>query len=227
MSERLPKTESELVEQLRAIDVRAPEELHRKIDALLAERTPARRGPAGIGWRPAGALALAAAVVVAVLAVTLASSGGGDGSRLTMRQALALTLLPATTAAPAENPHNGSQLAVAVGGVAFPYWDRLGWRSTGTRSDRVGGRTVTTVFYANGRGQRIGYAIVAGTPAPAVGGGVVSWRAGTPYRLLVQDGGHVVSWQRDGHLCVVAGHGVSSATLLTLASWQERDTLAS
>lgn len=226
MSERLSKTESEILERLRAIDVRASEELHSRIEALVAERSPARRGPAGIGWRPLGALTLAGAVVVAVLAVALAG-GGTTGSKLTMRQTLALTLLPATTTAPAENPHNGSELSASVGGVAFPYWDDLGWRSTGTRSDHVGGRTVTTVFYVNARGQRVGYAIVAGTPAPAVGGGVVRWRGGTPYRLLMQDGAHVVSWQRDGHLCVVAGHGVSSATLLTLASWQERATLAS
>jgi hypothetical protein len=228
MSERLPKTESELVERLRAIDVRAPEELHRKIEAMVAERAPVRRWPAAIGWQPAAAMALAGAVVVAVLVISLAGgSGGGRSQRLTVRQALALTILPATTAAPTENPHNGTQLETAVGGVAFPYWEHLGWRSTGTRTDRVGGRTVTTVFYVNGRDQRIGYAIVAGTPAPAVGGGVVSWRGGTPYRLLEQDGSHMVIWQRNGHLCVVSGHGVGGAKLLALASWQEHDTLAS
>jgi hypothetical protein len=95
------------------------------------------------------------------------------------------------------------------------------------RSDHVGGRTITTVFYVNRHGQRLGYAIVAGTPAPATAGGVVSWKDGTPYRLSVQDGSNVVSWQRDGQLCVVSGRGVAGATLLTLAGREGRDSTAS
>jgi hypothetical protein len=81
---------------------------------------------------------------------------------------------------------------------------------------------ITTVFYADGRGRRIGYAIVAGSPAPRISGGVVRWRNGTPYRLETQSGAPVVTWLRSGHLCVVSGRGVSSATLLRLASWNER-----
>jgi hypothetical protein len=223
MSEQLPKTESELIERLQAIDVRAPQELHRKIEAMVAEHSPARRRPLGLArWQLSGALALAGAVV-AVLVISLAGSGSGgssSSSRLSMRQALALTLRPATAAAPAENPHHAGQLSAAVGDVAFPYWDELGWHSTGARSDRVDGRVVTTVFYTNARGQRVGYAIVAGTPAPAMGGGVVSWRGGTPYRVLVHGAVHLVSWQRDGQLCVVAGNNVDSATLLSLAGSQ-------
>jgi len=228
MSERLPKTESQLVDYVRSIDVRAPQELHSKIEALVAERTPIpHRRPAVIGRRLAGGFALAA--IVAALVVGLAGGGGGSGgSGPTLREALALTLRPATTTAPAESPHNGTQLAAAVDGVAFPYWgERFGWRSSGARSDRVGGRTVTTVFYTNRQEQRIGYAIVAGTPPPPVSGGVVSWRHGTPFRLLSADGSQVVTWQRDGHLCVVAGRDVSGHALLALASWQEHDTLAS
>jgi hypothetical protein len=52
-------------------------------------------------------------------------------------------------------------------------------------------------------------------------GGVVSMRDGTPYRLLTVNGRAVVSWLRQGHLCVVSGHGVDGATLLRLASWDE------
>jgi hypothetical protein len=48
-----------------------------------------------------------------------------------------------------------------------------------------------------------------------------------PYRLLTENGASVVTWQRDGHLCVLSGHSVSSATLLRLASWSERDASAS
>jgi hypothetical protein len=223
MSERPTPHEAELLEFVCAVDVRAPEELHRRIEALVAERTPARsRRQTAIRWGLSGAVALGA--LVAVLVVSLS---GGGGSSLTLRTAVALTLRPATMAAPAEDRHNGTMLAATVDGVAFPYWEEsFGWRSTGARVDRVDGRTVRTVFYADGHGHWIGYAIVAGTPAPQVSGGVVKQRAGTPYRIFTQDGARVVTWLRNGHLCVVAGHGVSAATLLALASWHGHGALA-
>jgi hypothetical protein len=217
MTEKPPQTESEIVELVRSIDVRAPEQLHRRIEAMVAEQAPARRRvapPFRLGL--AGALAAAAVVVALVLAL----SGGGSGSTLTLHTAVALTQRATTMPAPAQSSRNGAQLAADVEGVAFPYWDdRFGWRSTGERTDRVDGRAVTTVFYAGSHGQWIGYAIVAGTPAPHVGGGVVSMLGGTPYRLTVEDGANVVTWQRKGRLCVVTGRGVSGATLLSLASW--------
>ena len=52
-------------------------------------------------------------------------------------------------------------------------------------------------------------------------------RDGTPYRLLTVNGTHVVTWLRDGHLCVVSGRGVNGATLLRLASWDDRRSVAS
>ena len=234
MSERPPQTESELVEFLRSIDERAPDALHHRIEALVDKRSPrgrsrppgarASRGLPALGWRLGGALAV---LVVATVALVLGLSGGGSAT-LNVRQASALALSPATMAAPAENPRRPTQLAVAVDGVAFPYWnDRFGWQATGARLDHIAGRAVTTVFYANGGGQRIGYAIVAGTPVPPVGGGVIARRGGVSYRLLTENGASVVTWLRDGHLCVVSGHGVSSATLLRLASWSDRDATAS
>jgi hypothetical protein len=222
MSQRDPQIDSELSERLRAIDVRAPQELHERIGALVAERTAARRRPAG--WR----LQLSGAVAVgAIVAGLLISLLGGGGSKLTMRETVALTQRPATASAPSENARNGTELAVAVDGVPFPYWDeRFGWRSTGSRTDGLDGRQVTTVFYVNREGQRIGYAIVAGKPAPAVKGGVIKWRGGTAYRLQHAWGNEVVSWQRSGHLCVIAGHGVNPSALLALASWQGHETLS-
>jgi hypothetical protein len=221
MTNQPPRTESEIAELVRSIDVRAPQELHASIDALVAERAPALTGrrPMAARWGLlAGVPALATAVIAAVLVVGL--SGGGGGSQLTLEKAVALTLRPPTMAAPDENPHDGTQLMVAVDGVPFPYWeDRFGFRATGVRFDRLAGRRVTTVFYADDDKNWVGYAIVGGTPAPSVSGGVVIHRDGTDYRLLVSHGAHVVTWLRDGRLCVVAGHGVSSRTLLELASW--------
>jgi hypothetical protein len=112
-------------------------------------------------------------------------------------------------------------LTAAVDGVAFPYWeDALGWRATGARTDAVGGRAITTVFYANRAGSQIGYAIVGGLPAPHTSGGAVVQLGPTQYRLLRVNGETVVTWQRDGRMCVLAGRGVAPATLLHLASWQ-------
>ncbi len=158
-----------------------------------------------------------------VLAIAFGGGGGGSGSTaaLTVGQTVAPTLRAATLPAPRESLARHAQLDVAVDGVPFPYWgERFGWHSTGARTDRVDGRTVTTVFYANSGDQRVGYAIFAGAPMPKTGG-VVNWRGGVSYRLFDEHGVAVVTWLRDGHLCVVSGRGVSSATLLRLASWSE------
>jgi hypothetical protein len=141
---------------------------------------------------------------------------------MSLREASAPTLRAATAAAPPQSAGNRTQLAVAVDGVSFPYWaDRFGWRSTGTRSDRVGGHAITTVFYADGHGDRIGYAIVAGTPPRVGDDGIVTWRGQARYRVSFANGAAVVTWLRDGHMCVMSGRGVSGATLLRLASWNE------
>jgi len=233
MSERPPRTESEMVEFVRSIDAQAPADLHRRIEALVEERSPRGRGRPlraptfgglpSLDWRIGGAIAIFA---IAALALVLGLSGGGSAA-LDVREASSPTVRPATMPAPAENPRRPTELAAAVDGVAFPYWkDRIGWRSIGARTDRVGGRAATVVFYANGRGQRIGYAIVAGSPSPRIRGGVVVRRSGTPYRLLTAGDLHVVTWVREDHLCVIAGTGVSSATLLGLASLNDRGAVA-
>jgi hypothetical protein len=111
--------------------------------------------------------------------------------------------------------------------VPFPYWgDRFGWRSTGAREDRVAGRRVVTVFYENALHRRVGYAIVAGADPAAPSGGDVHWLGGTAYHLLGEGGRRTVAWLRHGRLCVISGQGVSDATLLRLASWDENATAA-
>jgi hypothetical protein len=237
MTDPRPTSESELVERIRSIDVRAPDSLHRRVQAMI-DGEPAQAGRRTGRWRGAGrsrsssvlgprlAAGGAIAAVVVALAIVIGLSGGS--STLSVRDASALTLRPATAAAPEESAGNGRALTAAVDGVSFPYWGgHFGWRSTGSRTDRVDGRTITTVFYANRRGERVGYAIVAGpTPTP-MSGGVVSMRDGTSYRLLTVEGVAVVTWLRDGRLCVISGRGVSGATLLTLASWDDHGSVSS
>jgi hypothetical protein len=233
MTERPPQIEDEqryVAELVRSFDAPAPESLHRRVESLVATRRGPRFTRRGGRPRPFSAplrLAGAGAVAAAVVAIAIAVGLSGGSSALSLRQAAAPTLGAATLPAPAESVAHHTQLAAAVDGVSFPYWGgRLGWRSVGARSDRIDGRAVTTVFYVDARGRRIGYAILAGTPAPRIGGGMIAWRGGVPYRLLTENGASVVTWLRGGHLCVVSGHGVQSATLLRLASWSDRGATA-
>jgi hypothetical protein len=232
MTDPRPRTEDELIEHIRSIDVRAPESLHRQVESMIAGKTPAagsRRGERqGRSFHLGPRLAAGGAIAAVAVALAIVVGLSGGSATLSVRDASALTLRPATTGAPAESSSDRRELASAVEGVSFPYWSaHFGWHSTGSRTDRVDGRTVTTVFYANRRGQRVGYAIVAGTAPAQMSGGIVSMRDGTPYRLLTVDGAAVVSWMREGHLCVVSGRGVDGATLLRLASWDDRRSVAS
>jgi hypothetical protein len=248
MSEpRRPRSESELIEFIRSSDVRAPEALHERIQALSRQRsklpwgrrvradegdTPGERRASGFpasSRAASGRLApllswkLGAAVAAAAIAGALVAGLTGPGSSsLSVRQASALTLRPATGAAPPHSRSDRPTLAVSVNGLAFPYWeDRFGWRAIGARTDRVAGREVTTVFYGNHRGQTIGYAIVSGANPPRISEGMMAWRGGVHYWLTSVNGVPAVTWLRDGHLCVVSGRGVDSATLLRLASWTD------
>ena len=237
-----PEHEHEQVaELLRAVDARAPDRLHQQVQAMVvAGRT---RGTTGSGTRshraeapPAFRGLIAARLKPTLAAMAVAVLAGGAIALLTgpsthtgpsVSAASALTLRAATMSAPSESRTSSAQLDVAVDGVAFPYWEeRFGWRATGARTDTVGGRTVTTVFYSGSGGSRIGYAIVGGTPAPATSGGTVTWRHGVAYRLLREHGAPVVTWRRDGRLCVLSGRGVSDATLVRLAGWGDGGSAA-
>ena len=219
-----------VVELTAAVDARAPESLHREVEAMLTPRSRAGEG-SGTRRQPrltrrwlvaprVGAALAAVALIAAVVAIgLLGASTHPAAPKLSLQQTAALALSPAEGPAPRENEQHRSQLSAAVGGVSFPYWkERFGWRGSGTRSDELGGRMVRTVFYTNREGQRVGYAIASGL-APRTEGGTVVRRWGVSYRLLTHDGATVITWQRGGHLCVMAGHGVSAQTLLNLASW--------
>jgi anti-sigma factor RsiW len=257
---RSPEMKAALTEQQQAIallsraaEVTAPEAVRQRVQelgersripgrlrtrrppALLAspggERLPRRRA-FGIAAFGGAALAAAAAAIIAV------AVSGGSATAPGLHPYLTAAARPATIAAPAESAAHRNQLAIAVGGVAFPYWeDQFGWRATGARSDRIGGRAVTTVFYTNSGGSRIRYSIVAGPPprlprsaassAATYRGGVTVWHDGVRYWLGGAGGARVLVWTRSGHGCILSGRGVSGRALLTLASWSgERRTVA-
>jgi hypothetical protein len=226
---RPPHTISESDIARLAATVEAPQSLHRRVQEMVADAQQppvARRArwalPSLRLARPAAAGAALAAAAAAAVLVAVALSGGGGSPALTPRAAAALALGPATLPAPGESASHRNELAASVGGVAFPYWrERFGWRDSGARRDTLGGHAITTVFYSNPSGERIGYAIAAG-PATTTGGGALVRRWGVAYRLSAQDGAEVIAWRRGGHLCVMAGRGVSRRTLLDLASWGSR-----
>jgi hypothetical protein len=163
--------------------------------------------------------AFAAAAVVVVLVLVLAA--GSSTSAPTVLQASGAGLRSATGAAPAENPHNPHLLVASAVGISYPYWGgRLGWKAAGARTDTVGGRTVTTVFYTNSRSQRIGYSIVAG-PALAIPSGSTSVEhGGVSFHVISHASPAIVTWREAGHTCILTARGVSTDTLMRLAAWQ-------
>jgi hypothetical protein len=211
--------QQQAVAMMAALDDHAPASLHSEVEAMFAGKREMRAGGGLSLRRPGWGLALGAAATATAVVATVIALSGGASSKLNVQQAAALALSSATSGAPVESKAHRAQLAVSVEGVSFPYWkERFGWRSSGARGDTLAGRVVTTVFYTDNKGRRIGYAIVSGR-APTTSGGATIKRWGVSYRVLTHDGATVVTWQRGGHLCVMAGRGVSARTLVSLASW--------
>jgi hypothetical protein len=96
----------------------------------------------------------------------------------------------------------------------------------GQRADTIGGRRIVTVFYRGRNGARIGYAIVPGSPV-AVNGGRTVTRSGVRFTLFNVGRARAITWRRDGHTCVVAGHGVNDRTLVALATAETGRSVAS
>lgn len=192
--------------------VQAPPELRRSLEELVSSAPRRSRGGRAPALRLAGVGALAAAAVAVVLAL-----GGGSADTPTTLAAAQVALAPATLAPPAESPGRRGVLGASVEGTSFPYWGR-GWPAVGARTDRLDGRTITTVFYAAHGGKRIGYAIVSGDPLPATTAGAGVERGGVSFRVLDSGGATVVTWREAGHTCILAARGVPAPTLLRLVS---------
>ena len=186
---------------------RAPAHLRARIEDLAREptRRPARSAPAR---RLRVAIPAVAAIAAVVLALILVLPGGSPGAP-SLAQAAALGARPATTRAPAGDPTDpGEYLAVGVGGLRFPDWGRVeGWHASGERTDRLGNRAVITVYYRRGA-ETVAYSIVS---VPALAG----QKRG--YASFQERGRTVVSWEEQGHSCLLSGSGVSAAQLTRLA----------
>ena len=192
---------------------RAPQRLRERIEA-------SRPSPAARARRRAGySGALAGALAAVILALVLVLPGGTPGAP-SLSEAAGLASLGPNAPAPAPDPdHPRVNLGPHLGNVYFPNWGaRFGWRATGQRSDRIGGRLALTVYYDAGHGRRVAYTIVD-APALAVPRSSSVAVYGIAFHTLTIGHRLIVTWERGGRTCVLSGAGVPVSVLRTLAAW--------
>jgi hypothetical protein len=200
------------IQQL-ALEVEAPANLRTRL-ADGSQETGRRRRFA----LPAlGGLGLAALAAVVLVLVGL----GGGSSAPSVDDAVALALAPPSASAPGVDPTNMHLVRAQIGGITFPNysyaWPK--WKTAGARRDRISGRDATTVVYRGPRGD-VGYTIVDGKPLDPPSGARRVRAGGVDLSVLRRDGATVVTWQRDGHTCVLAGRGAGvERQLVRFASW--------
>ncbi len=210
---RSPELAAELAEQRRVVamlaslDLGAPASLHQRVVAL--EPRPARRRP-----RPTSRIAIVTVVLIALLVFAIARPVG----HADVRSVVALALATGDDVPPGVSSRDHAVLGVAIDRVAFPNWSTLGWRTSGSRIDTLGGQDVETVYYTAEGYERVGYAIVGGTALRIAGARRVAMRAGVSYWTIPNSGASVVTWRRDGHTCVLASRHAPVSALIALAS---------
>jgi hypothetical protein len=172
-----------------------------------------RRRASGLGVGLAGA--------TGAIAWTFIGLGGGQAA-LTVAQAATIAARPATAVVAEPSDDDVTLPRLSGAGLPFPYWeDSFGWHATGTRTDRIDGQSLTTVFYRRGA-QHIAYTIVAGDALSPVAGARIDVRAGTLLTTSTTGGRTVVTWQRQGHTCVLSGQDVPVSALVKLATWRDQ-----
>jgi hypothetical protein len=221
----------ELVERLVAGSAELQARLREQRRAVAAARSLAGRERAPLALRVrrralvtrsgrrSPALAVGLAGAGGALLWMVAAVGGGQAG-LTVAQAATLAAQPPTVAVGEPRDDEVTLPRVRAAGLPFPYWeDRFHWHATGTRTDRLGGRAETTVFYRRGA-QSIAYTIVSGHYLPDAAGARTIVRAGTLLTTFSTSGRRVVTWRRRGHTCVLSSRDAPADALLKLAGWR-------
>jgi hypothetical protein len=203
--EQIAADEQRIGALLRAVEAPAPSGLQHRIAARNEVRRPWWRGVPAIGLG-IGSLATAACVVL-VLLLTSSSTA----TTPTVVQASLVALERPTGPAP-------SSLVAPGTGISFPDWASRGWPHAGERTDRIGGRTVTTEFFRSYDSGTVGYAIVSGAPLRWGTSVTTTVEHGHPYAEISRGGVHIVSWIQDGHTCILASRKAPAAALLALAT---------
>jgi hypothetical protein len=220
-----PQLRAALDEQMRAVqavqsaDVGAPARLRAAIQAARERRRRPRLIPAPV------AVGLGAGAMTVALAAILALPSS-DPNRPTVAAAAGLALRAPSTPVPEHPPKGAITLpALSMDGVSYPNWyRRYGWEAVGLRSDRLQGRRVTTVFYDK-HGQRIGYGVVSGGRLQVPRDAHTTLRNGVTLRTFSLGGRPVVTWERRGHTCVLAG-AADSRMLMELAAWKAKGAIS-
>jgi hypothetical protein len=196
-------------------DVRAPMSLRESLEAQRTRTAPARRRR-----RLALGSAMAGVAALAVVFALLVAPGGTPGGPSVV-EAAALSGRAATAPAPARDSGDPHVLMASEGGIAFPAWDEIDWPAKGVRHDKLGGRDTTTVFYRTAKGATVAYTIVGGKPLDPPDGATTTELGGTEVRQLRRGGRWIVTWEREGHTCILtAPAAVSVDSLVGLTAWR-------
>ena len=168
-----------------------------------------------------GAIAAAAAAALALALVLPGALSGGPS----VAAAAELAQKPPTQAAPAGASDEPALLRAEVDDVPFPdYSEKFGYRPAGAREDDPSGRDATTVYYEKD-GRTIAYTIVSGDSLDPPSDAQTTTRGGVEYRTFRSDGRTVVTWERDGHTCVLSSTEAPSSELVTLADWRGKGAI--
>ena len=209
--------EGEALISAASADVHAPQSLR---EAIERERERAMAPTRAPFWRRhRWGLAAAGTAAAALAAVAIALDTGGEAEPSFTEVYGAAGLAP-TAAAPVALGGEPPVLDAKVGNLEFPDWQEgFGWRAVGRRDDTLSGRPVTTVFYRNPEGARLGYAVVSGD---ALGGdppGRQVTRKGKTYNVARVGERTVVTWTQEDHTCVItAPSAVPQGRLVGLAA---------
>jgi hypothetical protein len=214
----VPESHQRVIRALQA-GPQAPKRLHRRVEAMEAER--ARRSHA-LGLRPVAAGAAVAAVLVIALAVVLSLGPGGPS----VVEAAELSQRASTQASPPVSTEKPALLRHSFAGVTFPEWsDKFRWEVAGARSDELGGRETSTVFYTHTH-HRIGYTVISGEPVAPPDDAETLKAHGVVLRRFRRGHLDVVTFERNGRTCVLAGDVHDPDTLVKLASWRGRGAVS-
>jgi hypothetical protein len=199
--------------------VSAPQSLRESIERERARAQAPTRTSRWRRWR--WAVLSGAAVVVAgtVIAIAL-QSGSPTAQAPTFAMVEAAAAGQPTEPAPALAGGDPPVLAANVGELQFPDWAKsFGWTAVGRRAGDLGGRPVTTVFYRNPDGARLGYSVVSGSPLDERPSGRQVTRDGNVYNVSALADRTVITWTQQGHTCVIVGPAaVPESRLVELAA---------
>jgi anti-sigma factor RsiW len=200
-------------------EIGAPARLRAHVD----RRRGASRASRGTSRRVVIGRSIAAVAAVGLALILVLPSGFSGGP--SVADAASLAEKPPTQPAPGSVPGTPALLRAEVDDVPFPnYAAKFGWKPHGARQDDPSGRDATTVHYQKGS-RTIQYTIVSGDALDPPSDALLTTRAGVEYRIFRDDGRTVVTWERDGHTCVLSGKAVRPAELLALADWRGKGAI--